>query len=487
MEETKKVKPEQKKTILENNTALFIFLILELLFFLTFGLFKIDSIFRFFGVVLAVFCFPVLKPIFLDEKTQKPALVGAGLLFVYGALTAINPMVNFGDTLATISLFFAFLAFFLLGIAMAQLTEFKILYALLALFAGLALVLLLSLFVTFYAYNIFHIVRLQGEYIFLAGALKPISEHVKWLSGFEVRERTLNVPVLYVTLLLSMILPTILYFRKEKWPNRYAKWGMIGIVAIGVFGLLSLPLFKVLIYLLPSLVVVALLAIFPKPNRILKIVGYVALGGFAFLVLLGILYAFDVGFIVSLLNRIPLLNKVMAHSYIAPWLTAIRESTLYPFGTTIYLETRSYRPFVYTTQNYLLDTLRHTGIIPFLLLGVFTILAAYKTILYVRSDRDTPLIRTLITSYLVAYFTLVAFNYPFHQFAEITAETRMTDFFPFARSELWLIALFLLGYIYFPRPAGEETKEEKPIRKEKNKNGAIAPVVKIPTNKEENV
>lgn len=495
MEENKEIKqvtPEKKKTIIESNTSLFIFLILELLFFLAFGLFKIDSVFRIFGVILAVFCIPVLEPIFLNPKTQKISITAVGLLLVYGILTAVSPMINFGDALSTISLLFAFVAFFLLGAAMGRLKDFKIIYAILAFGAGLALVLFISLLATFYAYRIFHVALYRGQVIYIAGQSYLVSTQMKWLSGFEVRARSLNVPVFYITLLLSMLLPLILHFRKEDWPKKYAKWGMVAIVAVGLFGFLSLPLFKVLIYLLPSLIVIALITIFPKENRKLKMVGYVLMGLFAFGVFICILYAFNVGFIVALLDKIPLVNKALAHPYLATWLKTVRESVVNPFGSDDYLLIQSYRPYVYTTQNYLLDTLRHSGIVPFLALAAFTIFAGYKVILYVRSDRDSPLIRTIITSFLVAYFTLVAFNYPYHQLTEISAETRMMDFFPFARSELWLIVLFLLGYVFFPVKEEEKLEENtekknKTSVNKKKKSKAVTPLIRIPTDKGESV
>jgi len=459
------IKKQESKSFVENNASLIIFLVLEVLFFLTFGIIKADSVMRIIGVVLAVFCLPLTLPLLHDKKTKIPVLIAFGLLIVYGVFSAIAPMISFNNTLAMLSLVFAFLAFFILGLTLARLPEFNILYALLAIFAGVAVLILLSLLITFYAYGFFHVVLLKGKVIYLAGDYYQVASQVKWLFGFEVRETSLNVARLNIGLLLSTVLPIVFYLPKEKFTNKYLKMVLITIAAIGILATILLPLPNVLIYLIPSLIIVTLFRFYPRKDRWLKIVGYVFLSLLGFAILIGFLYAFNVSFIVQIIDAIPLVNRVFAHSYVETWLKTIREMFIYPMGSDEPLQIIGFSRYSYTTQNFLLDTLRHSGIVTFLTLGAFIIIAGHKLLVYARSERDTPLIRSLIVSFLFAYFVLIAIDYPYHQLVDLSSETRAIDFFPFTRSDLWGVALFLFGYIYLPPVEKQKNEQATPLIK----------------------
>lgn len=464
MEEVKK---QEGKTFVENNTSLIIFLFLEVLFFLTFGIIKADSIMRIIGVLLAVVSLPLALPLLRDAKTKIPVLLALGLLFIYGVFTAIAPMISFNNMLTMLSLLFAFVAFFILGLTLARLPEFNVLYALLAILAGVALLVTLSLIITFYAYGFLHIVLLKGKVIYLAGDFYQVSAQVKWLFGFDVRETNLNVASLNIGILLSTVLPIIFYLPKDKTKNKYIKIALIAIAAIAALATILLPLPNVLFYLVPSLILVTIFRFYPKNDKWLKIIGYVFLGVFGFAVFIGFLYAFNVGFIVQAIDAIPLVNRVFAHPYVGVWLKTIREMFVYPMGSIESLEIIGFTRYSYTTENFLLDTLRHSGIVAFLMLAAFILIAGKKLFVYVRSNRDTPLIRSLILSFLITYFVLIAINYPYHQLADLSANTRAIDYFSFARSELWLVSLFLLGYVYLS-PVKQSSIEK------------VAPLINVP-------
>lgn len=430
--------------ILERSGALISFLVIELLFFIGLSINPDGIYIRILSVLLAAVGLSfVINDFIIGKRRWIDLLIVSVPLVVYGLLSVISPYFNGVPIIDSMSYVLAFLAVFLLGYSMSNNRDFNIEYALIALFAGVGLLVFVSLTVSFINYGFFYITRYAGKVVYYGGQFYSLSNQVKWLNGFEMKDVVINTASFYLVILASLLLPAILSFKTIK--NKIVRYSGLGLGILGALSIILLPSIKAAILLLPSIALVLLVNFYPKNDKVLKIIVYVGLALIGVIAFISGLWAFRVAVVVNILNSNPLTSMIYNHPFVIRWGVTIRESMSYFFGTTA-----GFAAGELSTRNFILDTLRQAGWIATLAIIVFLAFSIKQTIGFIRDGTDSKFTKLTIVSLLTAFFTYSLIAYPHMQFVTFSTITR-NSVSPFIQNGMWLVALFLFGYVsYFP-------------------------------------
>ena len=456
----------KNKSRVENIRLLTLFLALELMLFIAFDLGNIGVVLKGIAIVFAL----ILLPLFWKETKADLA---SGLyfllmpLFFYGVFLLLSPAYGKYDgfagpsiTIMNYSMFerlisaFALLAIILLGYFLQKSRVFSTKVVYITLLAGLTLPLLISLIATLATFGFFHTLLYAGKVIFYNGQAYSVANQASLLVGFKLMNVDIDV-LINSALFITSVATGLIFIKKDT--NKYVT---ITLSVVGGIGLLTIVLtgsFLSLIFLLPALIF-ALLKRFELLKKLdNKITGFVILGVLGAGLLVFILGAFNVFNIQGFYQRVPLLRKLLFNSYMQRFYLIFSESfrsfTLTGFASNYVGGTK-----VFPSHSLFFDVLWIDGLVPFLLLMAFFVLAIIAIYRYFKESEDDVILKVAVISVFITIFIRSLLNYPFNKF--IFDEDMAKNNFPLINQPEFLVFVFLVGYMFKTKNRPEVVSNE---------------------------
>lgn len=182
-----------------------------------------------------------------------------------------------------------------------------------------------------------------------------------------------------------------------------------------------------------------------------KLTMFIVLGLGLFLILLGVLASFEVGFVESLLNSNPLTRRLYYNGYTLKYMAIIKEALdpNFLFGNpyNYSLDNR----LIFPSGNLILDTLKETGIVGLIGFVGLIVIGVKVAITYLNLSTDSVVTKYMVIAFLLTLLTRYMLRYPFNQLT-FTDSYWDINYFPFVESKEFAISLFLLGYMYIAKP-----------------------------------
>ena len=436
--------------------SLFAFLALELLLFTSMNLANYGLLFRYLSILLAVALIPVT---FLSYKKEDWLNVGLlfGLpLFAYGAFMAFSPLYYLlQNVVDNIVMILSLMAFLLIGLSLAQTDDFKIEKGLAAIFAGLGILLAISLVYTLWRYTFFYVVRYAGQTLYFDGEAYAVSNEAKFLFGFDFKEVKTSYFASYATILAPLTLGLLFIPMKQikRFDYIWIGAGIIGILSIGL-----LPYVAAIKYLVPAVMLALFIRFYPRGKKWLKVAQY---GLYTFIALfiiaaiLLLLYAFEVPFMSDLVATNPIFSRVFGNHLVTGYAKVIQAAFTHPFGGLHPIIIGN--SFIESTRSALFDTLYQGGFFPTLGLLALVGFGGYSIVVYYKKSHDAKHHKMLIILFLITFLVNAFFNFDYAPFVREGQRIYKTPFFSDMTS---LIALFLIGYAYQSGLMGGKKKSE---------------------------
>lgn len=436
--------------------SLLAFLAIELLLFTSLNLANYGMLFRYLSILLALGLIPITLISYKKEDWLNVGLLFGLPLFAYGAFMAFSPLYYLLQSVVdNIVMILSMMSFLLIGLALAQTEDFRIEKGLAAIFAGLGILLLISLVYTIWRYTFFYVVRYAGQTLYFDGEAYAISNEAKFLFGFDFKEVTTSYFASYATVLAPLTLG-LLFIPIKQIKKIDFIW--LGAGAIGLLAIILLPYVSALKYLVPSLAVALFVRFYPKGNKWRSAFNYAIYTFMAIFIVAAILlllYAFEVPFMNDLVANNPIFRRVFGNSLVTGYAKVIAASFAHPFGGLHPIIVGN--SFVESTRSAFFDTLYQGGFFPALGLLALVGFGGYSLYIYYNKSTDAKHHKMLVMVFLLTFIINAFFNFDYAPFIREGQRIYKTPFFSDLTS---LIAIFLIGYAYQSGLAGEKKKSE---------------------------
>ncbi len=291
-----------------------------------------------------------------------------------------------------------------------------------ALYGGLILLGVVSLFYTLYSFGFFYILKHpDSSLVHDAGMFVGIEFALVDIRYFG-----------YYFCLLSSGCAALWFGRTEKGNLKLVM--LVGGI-LGLIGVLTLPYWTGLILSIGGLILSLGICYFPKKKKI-RIIFYSALGAILFL---------GICLIVIKRNSIPRVKL---------FFDILKNCFRYPLGGQPTFEEYG----VVNSYNIFMDALAVGGIIPFLSLVALFGYTIYLAIRYYRYSEDSLLKKGCIITFLIQYFIYVNLNY------RETIFIKYKDQIPLFMDPIFGIVLIFIGYMFYQ----QQKKKQIPAENESN-------------------
>ncbi len=437
---------ERFASFVQKYDALLIFLILEALALLSFGLADANIIYRYLGFVITLALIP-FAVLFVNKKELVSLiifsipLIVVSLLVSYSTFTLKTMRYGFLDNT---SVFLGSLAFFVLGFVVRKIEKFKIENVLLTIGAAIALLVLISLLYSLFRYGPFHVALYKGLVYYYDGHLYVVSNETKWLLGFEMKETLINYVNFYGALLVAA-LPGLLFISPKTNLRKFLLTVFIG--SVGLISIIVVPNTKALIMLVPVALFALIYRFIKKKDTLqktVKIIFFVglALGGLALFVVL--LNNLNISSIQNLLANNRLLNRLFNSNRIISPVNEVLKAT-FSRGGLFGLPLAQIDGLVAKTGAFEFEILKEGGFFAFLFLLIFLVFVIVSSWKYLNKSEDQPFVKVIIISLLI--IVLVYGSFLWTPFPFVHDSGIYVSFF---RSNIYLLALFFVGFTFHP-------------------------------------
>lgn len=461
------------------------FLCFEVLAFVSFYL---GHSFILYGVLSLVLSLLLLLVTFRQIKKDGITTFAFFLfpLFVYGLLTALSSF-NYGSIGAigvaeSVFVPIALSLFALSGFLSGYISKFKIRTALFVIYAALALFVFINLLITMIYYVPFYTLKYSNSYIVYNGKPSelPIGSMAYMLFGFQVKEVTLEYWTLFPSLLFTAVIP-LLFVKYKENKREFACY-----LAFVVLAFLSLLFTISKKTMLSDIVLVLGIAVIVIPAKIIKsrkIIDtmFIALGVLfiLFMIVMFLNAQANWGFVSGLRNAIAgnsLLNRLFNRAKI----TAVFQdlfTSFKLFGVPVGGYAFQYDNGVAqeVTNIWLLDNLLSSGLFGSLFFIGALVVGIRRLFKYIKNSDESDFNKFTIAGYVLGFLVISLFLLDYRP---LVNSDRL---FPLYTSAPLLIVLFLLGYVFNKSLEGqvEVVKEEKGAptfeeNREENDNETIA-------------
>lgn len=446
------------------NKSIISFLTLEALAFLAFNFGNIVSVLNLFGAVIAVFAFFFAYVLSENKKEFIKLIPPVVILFIVSGIAAFGGFSTSFTTFSNICVFIALPGFFSLGFLTRRIGDAKIKHVLLAIGFGFALLTLIGTFATWIDYGFFYslIYKIKGTpFYYYNGAPYDVTDEMNWLFGFSFSEVSLKYGGMF-GVLCGAFLPALLFISPKQKRNEFIAVSAIG--GIGLISMLTVPNFKALI-LFVVVFIFGLIYRFAKQKSVItksfSLAAFIIIGlGVLFFVVTIISAA--IGF--KFLPRLFINNRFMSEP--SEILKAIfakdnSGSLVNLFGLDrsaryVYFDTEMINLNSITYKNsgiFEIELLKEVGIFGTLIFIFFLCGMIYFVAKYIKEENDESPIKVVVVTLLLAFFLYASLSW------DIVPETHNSDnYAAFLRSGTTMIAMFLLGLVYFAPKAKEENK-----------------------------
>ena len=445
------------------------FLLLEVLTFVSFGLSNSYIVYTFIGLAVAILLFVAHFHIVKKEGFSS-LIVFLIPVFLLGIVTALSV---FNKSLET-SIFLriltpiGFIAFAALGYLSTINKGFKISTALMLIYGGLALYVLISYFVTMVQYVPFYTITYRNSYIYYNGskALLPIGSMAYVLNGFSLHEASVAYFSLFPSVLSTAVI-ALLFISPKKETKKFVLYAIYAF--IGIIALITMPTKFTILTDVLLLIAIVLIILFGKKKinslifgRVLLVISILFLLAFIVLIINAqSSWGFVQGFR-NLITKSSLLNRIFNTNGLASRYNLILNEC-FSFGNWLGFipgpgtsVEYKYMTFAYDnimSDSIIFDTILFSGVFGlaiFIVLLVFIVRAFMR---YYKNSNDEIVEKSLIAGFLISFFGYSFVNYDSYPFIFYS------DFKPYYLNGLFLVSLFFFGYTY--RKANEKPIEEE--------------------------
>lgn len=452
-----------KKNTVETISTISLFLLLEILAFVSFGLSNSIIVFAVLGVVIvALIAIVSIREIKLNSFSN--ALFFLIPLFVFALISALGPFSGLFNIVERISIPLALLAFSVSGYFVGHNKEFNIHHALLVIYGGLALIVLINLFITMIEYHPFYTLIHANHYVYYDGALSDtsIGNTAYALMGFKFQEVSIEYFTLYPSVLSSSVIA--LFFVSPKTERR--KFVLYAIYAgVGILTLIFTPTKMTLITSVLILIAMVVIIIFGKKYVKTPIFKYIFYGFLALVVVIGIIFVLNAQVFWDF--TLPLRNFIENNSILNRLFNANRLSSSYSlimkyaFGMNTICGFQIDGTEVGVSSSILFDSVTTSGILGLVFIGAALLFSHSNVSFYLKKGKDDLYVKLLILGFIYSFFLYSLVNYDMKPFI------RYGDYIPFYKNGLFLIIIFLIGYMYSQTYIEKEVKQVEEKQEEK--------------------
>lgn len=453
---------------LKGYESITVFLIFEVLALASFNLGGISVIFHFAGFVVGALSF-----LFSARNFNKKELLG--LLFLIIPLFLFAIFTNFGgyylfsdSTINCIGGFFGIIGFFLMGLSARHSESFNIKTCLICIGGGLALLVLINTISTWIDYGPFypliHSARPDGYY---RGYLINLTQEMNSLFGFKFYETKIPYGIQFAVI-LSASLPALLFINRKKETKLFLSVAIFGV--IGLISVLTITNFSCIVIVIFAFVVGVLYRFF-RDNNLFKKMGKIAL-----IIVLAIVALFAIfaivnvsgnntfsrivagnGFLNKLFNSnrfMQNVNPVLKQMFVSSNLTGFK-----------YKSAEDYEAIFLNTGHIELELLKEGGFFGLIFIIVFGVFSFFSFKRYLKQSKDCHWVKVILLCALLTYVFFETFFYDAFPIIHIEKYHN-----PASRSMLFLIFIFVIGYIATPKNASviefeNKQKENKKLEK----------------------
>ncbi len=450
------------KSYVQKSDSLLIFLVLEVVAFVCFGLGNAGVIFRYLGFLVSLLLIPYAV-LFIEKKDILPVLIFAIPLVafaIYMSFSQFNQ--NAFSTYINISIALGLVAFFFLGLAIRTIPSAKVDIILLVIGVSIAALVAISMLVTIFMYGPFYAAIDNGKNYFYNGDLFPIYKEARFLYGFSIEKVSLRYYGLFSSLLASSLC-ALLFISPKKSQKLFYCILLIG--GLGVLSLLVIPYWTAFIYLIPAWIFALMLRFLRGSKKAhIALISIVSIIAFAILMffIVDCVYVSNSTGLTDLINNNALLLKAFNNeSYMKPINEllgyAIEGKYLFGFGSNMFVFN-----YIASIDSKVveLEFVKEGGFVALIIFLILLGAAIYLCINYVKKSKDESHVKVLIISFLL---TLILYESFFgYDFSPLIHKDY---YFQFVEQMPILIALFLLGYIAIPNRS--HINEELLLKNEK--------------------
>ena len=447
---------------------------------------------RVIGISVALFLYPYFRYHVMDFRSKKgpiPAFIALFLLgFSYYWVTYYSSAILYGILFNLITSL-GFIGFFILGGAFRQINELKREYIALAILGSLALLVLISGVYSLFRYGPFYVARFSGLVYYFDGVVFPIASEGKLLDGFMFREASLAVCKLPAFILACS---GVGLFAMKPEKSNWRFFTLLAFAGLGVIDLLLVPFLSGLVFLVLVYLVMGMHRLIQiklpgeaneaKRNKIAKVLFFILLG-LAGLITFIFLLDTALGEANSFLRKIPLLFKDGEPRQFGTLIVGIEDAIgaaffstrggvrsfnflTFLFGANA-VDASGTRLSVYNTQFFEFTIFYQNGFLGFAGLLFLIFFGIYHGHRFLEKGEGLPCQRMAFVGMLLGIFLFLSFN---NDEIPLKHAYGIDEFFsyhssllvPISRSSTFLLASFLLGFVYTPDvKREEETQEEK--------------------------
>lgn len=454
-----------KDKIRESKLALIsLFLALEVVLFIALDFGNIGPVFK----ALAFLLTAILAPFFFEEMKVD---LGQGLyvllmpILFYALVTLVAPAYGSYPEMYSNEVFMqlpfitrlinllGIVGLLLLGYFIGKSEVFATKHIFIVILAGLAAPVLISLFATLINYGFFHPLVYKSLVTYYAGHEYEVSSQASLLYGFRIMVGDLKALASMAVIITSAGFG-LLFVNEKK--DKFTIISLVVISAVGVLTLIFTASFAALIYLLPALIFALLL----KFDLLKKLKNKVTLGVVIALVGLGaiifLLTAYNIFNLQAVWQTNRVTRKLFFNGYMQRFYIIFKEAfglrNLYGhFAMTV----EGYK--VFPSGNFLFDAMWIDGLIGFVALLAFFVMFVIRLVKYFNKDKDERVLKVVLISVLLTAFFRFMLRYPFKIFTY--QEFSDINNFPLINSPLFLVTVFIAGYVFV-------LKEDKKIEEE---------------------
>lgn len=444
---------------LKSYESITVFLIFEVLALASFNLGGISVIFHFAGFVVGVLSF-----LFSARNFNKKELLG--LLFLFVPLFLFAIFTNFGgyylfsdSTVNCIGGFLGIIGFFLMGLSARHSESFNIKTSLICIGGGLALIVLINTISTWIDYGPFypliHSAKPDGYY---RGNLINLTQEMNSLFGFNFYETKIPYGIQF-SVLLSASLPALLFINRKKETKLFLSVAIFGV--IGLVSVLTITNFSCIVFVIFAFVVGMLYRFF-RDNNLFKKMGKIALIVIVVLAAIFVIFALinasgnnafsrvvaSNGFLNKLFNSnrfMQNVNPILKQMFVSSNLTGFK-----------YRSAEDYEAIFLNTGHIELELIKEGGLFGLIFIVVFGVFSFFSFKRYLKESRDCHWAKVILLCTILTYVFFETFFYDAFPILHIEKYHN-----PASRSMLFLICIFVIGYIATPKNVTVIEFEEK--------------------------
>ena len=460
---------------IKNQDALIIFLIMECLAICSFALGGISYIFYglgiFAGVVTILFSYNRFK-----DEDFKSLLIFMLPMFILSIFLSFGKLLS-ANIAENILVFLSINIFLFLGIAARKFKGFKADFVLIAVGVSIALLVLISMFITWIQYGLFYAARFKNTPIYYYNAETfDITKETVWLIGFKIKETSIIYTSTFAVILVCYLFGLLFISPKEQ-TRKFCIYGAIGF--IGLLYLITIPYFIAFQYLVPALAVALVCRFIKISKKANDIINYVLLFLsamailffiFAFMNAAGSVNEDNPSKLASVISSNHLLDRIFNSNRIMdPINVVLRQGSLkynlFGFVPEFNDSVLSYSEFeavedavVTNSKMFEIELIKEGGIFTIFLIVLIIVMGYMFARKYMKESSDEKHEKIIIVSMLLSFTLYKTFE------SDVFPLIHEPDnYYSFIRNPLTLVMIFFFGMLYIskanPAPQKQEEKQ----------------------------